>query len=82
LGVPYVAVNSVYNTFSQAVASGALGAADYGVGSNARTRPNDSGGTRYQMNMGGTHRFSYSIFQGGSGSTQNTGTAWCAVEAE
>jgi hypothetical protein len=82
LGVPYVAVNSVYNTFSQAVASGALGAADYGVGSNARTRLNDSGGTRYQMNMGGTHRFSYSIFQGGAGSTQNTGTAWCAVEAE
>jgi hypothetical protein len=82
MGVPYVAVNSVYATFSQAVASGALGGSAYGVGNNAFARLYDNGFTRYQMNMGTDHRFSYSVFTGGSGNTQNTGTAWCAVEAE
>lgn len=82
MGVPHVAVNSVYNSFSQAVASGALGSAAYGVGSNAQTRLYDKGGTRYQMNLGLRNRFSYSVFLGGTGSTLNTGSAWCAVEAE
>jgi hypothetical protein len=82
MGVPYISVNSVYATFSQAVASGALGASAYGVGNNAYNRIYDNGFTRYQMNMGADHRFSFSIFTGGSGNTQNTGSAWCAVEAE